>query len=326
MTDRSSLDVAALVLVGAFTVLSLVAGSRASGVVDIDQVTYERTLERMDGGAGYYEAMAASLEEVRGSPVTSARSIRLPTEFWLLDRFPLGWLRGLATIPMVLTMLVCLSLGRRVHDWGGLVAVAVSGLWMVAAAPHLYLHAELWGLPLFLGGVALVDRGREWPSAMLILLAVLFRELYVIPLLVGLLVRRRLAWRIASVAVLVVGVLHTRASDAVLAAHGSDPRVGIVRLDLAQVLDIVSPGTTVFAWVVGVAALVGGLAGLAVVRRDGRAVVVLATAAVMIPASIWSGRVYWSLTWAPAVGAFAAPGWAVMRQRVLPSQRRIGHD
>src|SRR5271169_2636515 len=88
-----------------------------------------------------------------------------------------------------LAVLACAwRLGRSRHSATGPAAVMLVGMWMVAAAPNIFLHPELWGLPLALAGVLAARRDRWALAAVLIGCAVLFQELYSMLFLAGLIV------------------------------------------------------------------------------------------------------------------------------------------
>ena len=84
-------------------------------------------------------------------------------------------------------------------------------------------------------------------------------------------------------------------------------------------LSALSPSDRPFGWIVGVGGGVLGLVGA--VRRwpvDRAARLVVLTAAVLVPATVFFGREYWGLTFGVALACFAP---AARRPRALGAER-----
>lgn len=304
--------VAAILLAVLATAVGLRNGYR---VVDVDEVVFRDTLVSMGGGEGYYPAMRDALVAKEGAPPTQVRSIRPPTLYLLLSRFPAGSWRYLVGAVYLAVLLLAWRLGRPLHRYGGPIAVLLAGMWMLGASEVLFLHTELWGLPFLLAG-ALALRDERWTvAAVAVALAAVQREIFVIPLLVGLIVvprRGRRAWLAAVAVVVGLGVLHAVLAADVLAEHGREAPFGKSGLGIQYVLSALSPSDQPFGWGLGVLTMVLGFGGLA--RRWGEdtgARMLLVFAAVMVPLTIFLGREYWGLAFGPALACFvpaALPG------------------
>ena len=115
-------------------------------------------------------------------------------------------------------------------------------MWVLGATEVLFLHTELWGLP-FLLAAALALRNERWAlAAVSVGVAAVLREIYVLPLLFGLiLVPRRRAW-LATLAVVVgLGVLHAVLATDVLADQGREAPFGQSGHGFRYVLSALSP-------------------------------------------------------------------------------------
>jgi len=310
VSPPSDADRLAVLLVVGLAALAVALGVRAGWKeVDVDELVYRRTLVSMQHGDGYYRAMRTALERKEGAPPTQVRSVRPPTLFLLLSRLPSASWRWVVGVVYLGTLVCAWRIGRPLHPWGGPLAVGIAGIWLLGAAPLLFLHSELWGIPLALGG-ALAFRNKRWVLAAVLLgLAVTLRETYAVFLLAGLLwAERRRPFLVVIGALAVATVVHVHFAQEALSSHGREPGFGASGLGLKYVLSSLSPSDQPLGWVVGV---IGDAAGLVAVwrlrMRDGAALLVLTTAAVLIPATIFLGRQYWGLTFGPALAAFA-PG------------------
>jgi hypothetical protein len=273
---------------------------------DTDQIAYERTLRAMRHGDGYYDAMAGALAAPAfATPVRSPRAIRPPTEFLLLRWLPPGAWRWAAGVVFLAATLVAAVAGLPVGRWGGVVAAAGVGVWCIGAAPYLYLHAELWGVPFALAGVVAVRARRDGLAAGLVLGACLFRELYLVHLLAGTAVRRRRPWLVACAVAGVALAVHWHFAAQVVDPSGRDVAMGVHHWTVGYVLDAISPATHAPAWAVGIVGGVAGAVGLWWSRAEPDARVVSVAAAVLCPAGVLAGRVYWSLAWGPLLFCFA---------------------
>lgn len=305
--------------------VAVVLGIRTGyGTLDVDEAVYRDTTMAMAGGQGYYPAMRDALVAKEGAPPSQIRSVRPPTLYLVLSRFPAGSWRYLVGAVYLAVLLAAWRLGRPLHPIGGPAAVLLTGLWMIGAAPWLFLHAELWGLPLLLGG-ALAFRDQRWALAAVALAgAGIVREIYVLPLVIALALapRRRPFW-LALAAVGTLGVVHAVLAQDILAGGGKEAAMGASEgLSWRYVLNAVSPSDGAAGWLVG---LVGGALGLAGLRArwsdDPAARLLLVFAAAIIPLTVFFGRNYWALTFGPALACYV--GAALTYARAKTSARNL---
>lgn len=301
-------DHLARLFIAVFTVLTMAVGLRVGDRVrDVDEVVFQRALTSMSHGVGYYPAMRAALVKKEGLPPSQIRSIRPPTEFLLLYRVPRPAWRWVVGLVFFSTLLLAWRLARSLSPNGGPIAVVLMGAWIVAASPYVYLHGELWGLPLLMAGVLALRKSRWAQAAAFLLAASLIRETFVLAFLAGFLVTKDRRWWWPALATLsVLGGLHAWLASQILAKHGMETPFGASGLSWHYILSAISPGDQPIGWTVGV--LGGGLGLYGLWCRCGEdrgARVVLAFAAAMYPASILIGRSYWGLAFAPAVVVFA---------------------
>jgi hypothetical protein len=295
---------AAICLAVIATVLGVRTGYRT---VDVDEVVYKNTLVAMQDGKGYYPAMRDALIAKEGAAPSQIRSVRPPTLYLFLARFPARSWRYLVAAVYLSVLLLAWRLARPLHPYGGPIAVVLAGLWILGAAPLLFLHTELWGLPFVLAG-ALALRGERWAlAAAAVATAAILREIYVLPLLIGLVVApRRRPWVIAVLVVGGLGLAHAAVAHGILDPHGREAAFGRSGLGVRYILSALSPSDRLFGWIVGV---VGGGAGAWGLRRlwatDHAARLLLPFAVAMTPLTILIGREYWGLAFGPAVACFA---------------------
>jgi hypothetical protein len=155
-------------------------------------------------------------------------------------------------------------------------------------------------------------RRERWAAAALCLAAAaLIRETYVLAFIAGLVWSKdRRTWWPALGALAVLGALHGWAAASVLSAHGKETPFGTSGLGYRYILSAVSPGNKPLAWALGLVGGVLGLIGLASRWATDRGARMVATfAAVMYPATIFMGRVYWGLAFGVAVAVFAPSGY-----------------
>lgn len=316
--DRASVVLAAFLALAA-VLLGVRTGYRTA---DVDEVVFHDTLVSMADGQGYYPAMREALVTKEGAPPTQIRSIRPPTLYLVLARFPPASWRYLVGAVYLAVLLLAWQLGRPLHPAGGPISVVLAGMWLLAASPVLYLHTELWGLPLLMAG-ALAFRRRRWAlAAGAVAAAALLREIYVIPLIIGLVAApRRRPWWIAVAIVGALGLAHAGLARDVLAESGKEAPFGASGLSLRYILSALSPSSQPVGWLLGAA---GGILGMVGLRSrwddDLAARLLLPFAAVMVPLTVFIGREYWSLAFGPAVACFAPAGLAAWeRYRSRPS-------
>ena len=289
--------------------VAVLAGVRTGNkVLDTDEAVYQRTLREMRHGVGYYKAMSDALVVKEGARPTSVRAIRPPTMFVVLRWFPESswrWIVGLVYLAVLLAMA---RLGESFGELGPMIAVVLGGIWMIGASSYLYLHAELWGLPFFLAGLVALRRGHEKAAAILMGVAGIVRELYVLAIVVALfLSKRRGIWLVAGASLAGLFGLHYWLAHAFLSRTGHEVSLGNEPITLHSVLRFLSPGDRPFAFALGIAMLALGFAGIARNIRDRAARLVLPYAIVLLVAGIVATRSYWNLTYGPAVSTFV-PG------------------
>jgi hypothetical protein len=304
---------ATLLVAATFTVVAVVVGVRvADSDLDVDEVVYQSTIHGMRAGQSYYPAMRDALVAKEGAPPSQLRSVRPPTLYLLLRPFPKAAWRWLVAFPVAAATLLagCLAdrLGRRrYHEVPpGAVAAGLVGAWMVAATPLLYLHAELWGLPLVLAGLVAIDTGHRDRAACLFAAAAAFRELYLVWFVVAwALSWRRRAWWAAAACVGVLGAVHLRLASHILSAHGKEAPLGGTFHHVREVFGAFSPSRALFAMIVGTVALVAAAVGLA--RDHGTATrqITAISAATLLALTTVVGRDYWGLTFGPVLAVFA---------------------
>ncbi len=316
-TDRASVVLAVLLAVAA-TLIGAATGYRTA---DVDEVVFHRTTVAMADGRGYYPAMRDALVQKEGVPPSQIRSVRPPTLYLLLSRFPSATWRYLVGAVYLAVLLLAWRLGRPLHPHGGPVAVVLAGFWVLGAAPLLFLHTELWGLPLLMAGALAFRQGRWALAACDLAAAAVLRELYVVPLVLGLVIAaRRGPWCVAVGVVAALGLLHAGLAADILSPHGREARLGASDgLSVQYALNALSPSDRPVGWVVG---MVGGVLGVLGLRRrwddDHAARLLLLSAAVMVPLTVFLGRNYWGLTFGPAVACFSAAALAVPGRKSAP--------
>lgn len=312
--DRLSAAVAVLLAVAA-TLLGLRTGY---GMVDVDEVVYRDTLVSMGQGEGYYPAMRDALVAKEGAPPTQVRSIRPPTTFLLLSRFPADSWRYLVGGVYLAVLLLARRLGRTLHTYGGPIAVVLAGMWMLGAAEFLFLHSELWGLPFLLAGALAVRNDRWALGAVAVGLAAVQREIFVLALLAGLVVSaRRWIWVTVVVVVAGLGLLHVILATDVLADRGREAAFGKSGLGIRYILSALSPSDQAFGWLIGIPGLVLGFWGLARTwEQDAGARMLLPFAAAMAPMTVFASREYWSLAFGPALACYVPAALTDLRARI----------
>jgi MYXO-CTERM domain-containing protein len=309
----------ATALIGlAVLAVALIVGIRQDnkGIVDIDQLVYERTLQSMADGDGYYDATVRALAQKDGAPPTQVRSIRPPLLFVGLYSVPENARRPLALVPCAALLLGAAALaGRRAASQRA--AVVLTGVWILVSFPTLYLHSELWGAPFLLGAALYVQRDRDAPAAGLLFVATLLRELFALGLLVGLALRpNRRPWALATVAAAVAWLVHAKLASRVVDPAGYDPPLKMEK----NPLHYLSPGDTGAAWIVGAILLALGAIGAWQRRNDPHVRYLVAVAAPLLVLTPLVGRQYWTLTWCIPWAVLAATPIVAAIDRVRGSR------
>jgi hypothetical protein len=304
--------------------LTLIGVRTGLTVKDEDEAVYVNTLRSMGSGEGYYPAIRDALVEKEGVAPSSVRAIRPPTMFLFLRWIPeQGW-RWAAGGVFLASLLLVWTLARREGQWAGIAAAVVAFVWLAPASPYLFLHAELWGLPFFLAGLLNLRRGRDGWAAFFLTVATLIRELFGFSILLALLVRRRREWWYALAATVAGGFVHALLAGQILSPTGRDAQLHNVGIDASLIFKVLGPGTTALSVVVGLSVLALALPGLLrrVRESDPAAAVLLPFTLVLAAAGIVATRLYWSLTWGPAIAAFVPAGLSVLLARPLAQARR----
>jgi hypothetical protein len=320
--DRVSVILAVLLALAAM-LLGVRTGYRT---LDVDEVVYHDTVVAMAHGEGYYPAMRDALVRKEGSPPTQIRSVRPPTLYLVLARFPASSWRYMVGGVYLAILLLAWRLGRPLHPAGGPAAVLLTGMWVLGAAPLLFLHTELWGLPLLMAGALACRRERWAVAAALVAGAALLREIYVIPLVIGLIMSpRRRPWWIAAGVVGALALVHASLAREILSAHGKEAPFGASGLSPRYILSTLSPSDRPLGWLLG---LIGGILGFAGLRdrwdADPAARLLLPFAAVMVPLTVLIGREYWAVAFGPAVVCFAAAARVDLGSRFAGYRARTG--
>lgn len=308
----------AFVAAVAIAVVGITVSTQERNVVDVDQILFERTLRSMRAGEGYYPAMRDAVAAKEGAPPSEVRAIRPPTEFLLLRWIPEGGWRAAAGLVAAVSLCLCAALGLGSGRYGPLIAVAGAGLWIIAAMPHLFLHAELWGLPLFLGGLLALKAEKTWYAVALLASAVVVRELYVIAFVVAAMTSRmKKPWVVGALALGALAAVHVALATGVLVETGHQVALGNEPRTLQFILNVFSPGDRPLAWVLGIPVAIAGAVGASrIARTDQAAKVVLITSVVLATAAILATRTYWSLAYAPALFCFVPTAFSPRRPSV----------
>ena len=319
------LDIVALVLALLLAVAATAEGVREGNTLrDADEIVFQTTLHEMQAGRGYYPAMRDALINKEHQPPTQIRAIRPPTLFLLLRPLPASSWRYVVGILYLAVLLGAWRLGRPFGRYGGTLAVIGGGIWLLAFANFLYLHAELWGLPFLVWGAVAVRSADDVGGAVLLGLAVCFRELFAIAFGVAAVIRRfRRPWIVATVALAVLAAIHAHFADEVLGTRGKEAALGNEKLTVRFALRVISPGTGTANFIFGVAVLILAIAGLVIAARAGdRAAWVIGPFVLfMVPAALISTRIYWSAAWAVPATAFAPAAIDAVARRYRSTRR-----
>jgi len=297
----------------AITALAVGAGLAAANTsVDIDEALYRRVVTDMRAGAGYYDAVQFGADQSFSGEVPRQLghvwAVRPPTAYlvWRLAD-PDAW-RWLVALPIGASLVALVMLSRRGPRWSASVAVGLASLWVLRFTPHLYLHTELWSMPLLLWGAALLRR-RPAMAAAVLLSAALTREILVVGLLVGLVVvladgrdrdprRAAMPW-LAAIAVWAVAlVVHSSLAVDALTPGVADPPFWNPALGADYRLGAFFPGQSWLPSAPLVVFLVG-LAGAWMARgRDPAARFVVTLCPLLTAATLVVARPYWQPMWA----------------------------
>ena len=167
-----------------------------------DFALYERVVERVRGGEGYYDAAGQELRS-RGFPTRSAFNWRPPTYAWFLGRVTGSWWGS--RILAAGTVLTAAVWARQLAADQGAVPATLGGLALAGSAAwtlngRAYLMTEFWAAMLIGASVCAYRGGRVWLGVVAGLLAVFYRELslpYAVVCL-GISVRQGRRWESAA--------------------------------------------------------------------------------------------------------------------------------
>jgi hypothetical protein len=320
--EHRAADGAAVVLAVLLALAATLVGVRTGWhPADADELVYRETLVLMRHGADFYRAQATALIAKEHRPPTSVRAIRPPTLYLALRWLPPASWRWAVGLVYLADLLLVWRLARAHGPPLAVLAVAVGGIWLLGFAPYLFLHAEVWGLPFFLAGLLSARARRPWAAAALFLLAACIRELYAIGLVAGVVwevvplprplrwgtVRTRVRpWVTCASAALALYAVHSLLAERVLSATGYNARFANEHRTLSFVLRLLSPISSGPGELFGVMVTALGIVGAArVARRDPAAWSALISGSLLLVASVWVTRVYWSACWALPLAAFA---------------------
>jgi hypothetical protein len=200
-----------------------------------DLALYKKIVDLNRSGLDYYEAAIAT-QRIKGYPVRPFVTVRMPTLTWLIAGLSYLWARALFLLLAAMTVVAwyirfsgMVRRGRRRMKFG--VLLILLGVLPAIVEPLMWF-SESWAGLLIALSLALRTADRWWPSVVIGLVAVCFRELAVPYLvLMGLLAlyeRQRwemVGWGVAILAFGFVVFVHAQSVQA-----------------LTQMTDLASPG------------------------------------------------------------------------------------
>jgi hypothetical protein len=159
--------------------IAILSGPELEPVVD--HFVYERTIQRMQDGEGYYPAMDASLREYIG-PAATLRAFREPTAFW--------WWTATNTYRRPFAIALAILCGVLVgHLTSPMWALAVGGWLLVSTntfSHQLWGYVHVWAIPLVLLTFWAARRDRWTLAALAAFVTAIVMELAVLLLVGGL--------------------------------------------------------------------------------------------------------------------------------------------
>lgn len=184
LSPRSAqLYLAAIVLAAATLVAISVSPSRkelgaAVGGGEGDVALYHAVVQRMRGGEGYYDALAAELP-ARGYPTAKLLNWRTPGPMWLTARLPAGG--GKAVLCSLAFFAICAAFAATRRDAGPAAAlttaVLLTGPFLFCILGELYITPVLWAGVLITLSLGLFGVGRPGWGVASGVAAVFFRDL-----------------------------------------------------------------------------------------------------------------------------------------------------
>ncbi len=169
---------AVLVLVWVALQPVTVPAETGTGPSEGDLVSYQRIVERMRGGEGYYDA-AHEVLVADGYGTRSVFNWRTPLWPAILATLPTGWAQGLLGVVALFGVMLSYLVARR--DGGivpaALTLVAVGGSLGGLASPSSVVFAEVAAGTVILFSVAAYGMGWRWAGLAAGLVALFLREL-----------------------------------------------------------------------------------------------------------------------------------------------------
>lgn len=195
----------------------------------LDHLAFVDTLQRMRHGQGFYAAFRDGLQSV-GIVAGRADAFRFPLFFEIVRWIPPSMLHvAFYAFVVVGTSLVVLRLSSE-----PLAAVTVAGYLLLAGQQPIrggsiadWMIVELWTVPLLAGALLAHRRRRWWLAAVLVGVAVLFRETNALLLLGGLLYAQRRdvprkPWIVVASVCALAFAVHLHVATGYVRPHGTD--------------------------------------------------------------------------------------------------------
>lgn len=193
-------------------------GSTEDPVTDLG--LYRAIAERVGDGGSYYGA-AVSEQLAQGYPVQPAMTVRLPTTTYvnvaLGENGARGLLLGLAVVSVLVAVVRFEQAARSRFEWWTATVLLMLAL-VVVLAPGGTLFSETWASLLLLLAALADPRRRPWLALVLVVAALVFRELALLFVAPVVILLWRAGRRRAAVAWAATGALY-------VAAYGIGHRV-----------------------------------------------------------------------------------------------------
>lgn len=265
--------------------LGLTIATMARVPHNADAAGYAATARAMKHGTNYYTARI----KASARTVSQTRSVRPPTTSELLRRVPeRDWL-FLEGLLWAAALWIVTSISARPF-----ITIIAAGAWLCLASRYGFaLFSEIYGLPFAMYGLKQAREKNDARAALAFGAACLFRELYVIGLLVGILLRRRWAWATMLAAVACLYVAHALLVAPHLAARGTEEGFGSIGYTFLNIATVLGPwpGFNFFAQSAAILLLGLGLYRLARAREP----FVICYVVIGVLVAGWSLRFYWQI-------------------------------
>lgn len=301
------LDKVALLIAVVCVVIGLVLAHQQD-TTDVDQQIFTDMIVGVQHGGDYYSVTDDALADTYGMHMGNLRAYRLPTLYLFLSLFDKNVWVFLAAAP-ALAMAVGAILLSGTDALTQRIAAALSGMWILASLPRLYLYGELWAGPFLIFAGVMLRQKREGLAALLCVVGALIRELLFGGIVAGIalaVVGRRGslgAWIKAAAAFIAAMLVHIH-----LVSSHLDPNGGIPALGNAGLFTwlMISPGTSTIAVAVGPPLVVLAFVGLWLRRGDPAFRYLSLYVVPLVVATLLADRGYWALTWCGVTSAAAA--------------------